>query len=158
MEEDLLNYEQFGNLISAHKSAIQGNVVEKDEIGCCDRLPFLLLGGQMITRKVVRFALLIFVTAGCTPVSKEAAEAADQHWIELHGDDPEAMNRKFGSEADIACAFDVDDYLRSIARYDFAWDDDAKGFSDKFTKYSLRSPGWGMMTRVSDKAKLSGRP
>jgi hypothetical protein len=88
-------------------------------------------------------ASIVLAISGCSPADKNAAKAED------------AMDKKFGSDAGIACAFRADDYLRSIARYDFAWDDDAKGYSDKFTKYSIKSPGIGMMTIVSDKAKLS---
>lgn len=97
----------------------------------------------------------ILTISGCSPVDQKAAKEADQQWIEAHGNDPKAMDERFGSDAGIACAVRADDYLRGIAQYDFAWDDDAKGYSGKFTKYSLQSPGLGMMTVVSDKAKLS---
>lgn len=109
----------------------------------------------MTLRTILLATALACALAGCTPVDEKAQKEADELWIQEHGNDAKAMDERFGSKAGIACAVKVDDYLRSIAQYDFAWDDDAKGYSDKFTKYALQSTGVGMMTQVSDKAKLS---
>lgn len=108
-------------------------------------------------RTFILVTALFGSVAGCSPVDEKAAKEADEEWIQAHGNDAKAMNERFGSKARIACAVRVDDYLRSIAKYDFAWDDDAKGYSGKFTKYAVQSIGLGMMTEISDKAKLSNR-
>lgn len=106
-------------------------------------------------RTVILATALVGSVTGCTPVDERVAKEADEQWIQAHGNDAKAMDERFGSKAGIACAVRADDYLRSIAKYDFAWDDDAKGYSGKFTKYAVQSTGLGMMTEISDKAKLS---
>ena len=51
------------------------------------------------------------------------------------------------------CASGADDYLRSIAKYDFKWDD--VGFLEtKFDKFRKQVAAPGVLVLVSDKAKL----
>jgi hypothetical protein len=74
-------------------------------------------------------------------------------------DGPEVLNNakalddKYGIAAAIECASGADDYLRSIAKYDFKWDD--MGMLDtKFDHYLKAVPSPGVLTSTSDKAKL----
>ena len=64
-----------------------------------------------------------------------------------------ALDEKYEITANSHCNVEADDYLRSIAKYDFKWDD--TGFLDsKFTKYLANVVAPGVLTVVSDKAKL----
>jgi len=42
--------------------------------------------------------------------------------------DVDGLDKKHGTAAVLQCGNGVDDYLRKIAKYDFAWDEDTKGF------------------------------
>lgn len=67
--------------------------------------------------------------------------------------DAQSLDEKYGIEATSACSVYADDYLRKIAKYDFKWDD--IGFLDqKFDKYLKKVSRPGVITMVSDKAKL----
>jgi len=88
--------------------------------------------------------------------SNDAKGPATAEWFRQHGDDPEAIDKRFGSRAQAACEVGADDFLREIAAHDFAWDHDAEGFwGDKFDKYGVKSVGNGLITLNSDRAKLS---
>jgi hypothetical protein len=64
-----------------------------------------------------------------------------------------ALDEKYGIEATSRCASDADDYLRSIAKYDFKWDE--TGFLEqKFDKYKQKTPSPGVITLVTNKSKL----
>ena len=105
-----------------------------------------------------RAAVLIaplFAIAACNP-SGRSAEQDRLEFVDAHARDPIALQDKFSIEADSACSADADAYLRSISQYDFQWDDDAKGWlASKFDKVSRTSPGDGLVTLISTKAKLS---
>lgn len=67
--------------------------------------------------------------------------------------DAAALDAKYGIPAMSACSVYADDYLRKIAKYDFKWDD--VGFlGQKFDKYLQKVRRPGVITMVSDKAKL----
>jgi hypothetical protein len=67
--------------------------------------------------------------------------------------DAKALDEKYGIEAALSCSSDADDYLRSIAKFDFKWDD--MGFADfKFDKYAKTIVSPGVFTSISNKAKL----
>lgn len=67
--------------------------------------------------------------------------------------DASALDEKYGTSATVYCASDADGYLRTIAKYDFKWDD--VGFLEtKFDKYLKRVSAPGVLTVVSSKAKL----
>lgn len=86
-----------------------------------------------------------------TPTEEDKAQ-----YLAAHGGDPKALDDRFGMQAQGACSASADDYLRSIARNDFAWDDDTKGlFGVRFDKISVRSAGPGLLTLISTRAKLS---
>lgn len=66
-----------------------------------------------------------------------------------------ALDKQYGTKAEATCGVEADDYLRSIAKHDFAWDDDAKGFFGvKFGSFRKQVDAPGVITYVSDKAKL----
>jgi hypothetical protein len=67
--------------------------------------------------------------------------------------DAKALDEKYGIEATIRCASGADDYLRSIAKYDFKWDD--IGFAEaKFDRFIPKVDSPGVYISVSHKAKL----
>jgi hypothetical protein len=87
--------------------------------------------------------------------SKSTIDERDRYLIQ-HAGEPKALDDRFGDEAQVACSIGADEFLRSIASYDFKWDDNATGlFGTKFDKFSLNSPGTGMLSLISTRAKLS---
>jgi hypothetical protein len=67
--------------------------------------------------------------------------------------DAKALDAKYEIPANSSCGVEADDYLRSIAKYDFKWDD--TGFLEsKFDKYLVNVVSPGVLTTVSHKAKL----
>jgi hypothetical protein len=67
--------------------------------------------------------------------------------------DAKALDEKYGPEAIVYCASHADEYLRSIAKFDFGWDE--VGFLEsKFDKYKQKTPAPGVLTMVTQKAKL----
>jgi hypothetical protein len=92
-------------------------------------------------------------TAG--PSSNSSAVEKEQFLLQ-HSDDPKALEDRFDVDAQSTCSVGADDYLKSIAQYDFKWDNDATGFfGAKFDKVGLTSPGSDMLTLISTRAKLS---
>ena len=67
--------------------------------------------------------------------------------------DAQALDEKYGIEASLQCASGADDYLRSIAKYDYKWDE--TGFLEtKFDHYRSKVVAPGVLTSTSSKAKL----
>ncbi|WP_189539046.1 hypothetical protein [Novosphingobium arvoryzae] len=87
---------------------------------------------------------------------KERREAEDEkRQLAAMLNDAKALNEKYDFIAGSRCGSGADDFLRSIAAHDFAWDDDAKGlFGRKFPDYLVRVDEPGVLTMVSDYAKL----
>lgn len=114
---------------------------------------------------IVIIGVLVFFTFGNRSGSSSIGSNTDASstvgpddvtFIKEHGNDPKALDERFSNKAQIECSSRTDDYLRSIASHDFAWDEEAKGWlGEKFDKYSLRSPGFGMLSLLSTRAKLS---
>jgi hypothetical protein len=67
--------------------------------------------------------------------------------------DSSALDNKYEIAADVDCSSGADDYLRSVAKFDFKWDDTG-WLETKFDKYlqTVREPG--VLTVISNKAKL----
>jgi len=68
-------------------------------------------------------------------------------------DDASALDQKYGIEASVSCESEADDYLRSVAKFDFKWDDTG-WLENKFDKYSAKVRAPGVLTSISNKAKL----
>lgn len=101
-------------------------------------------------------ALAMAFAAGCSREGEEDKRAEIGTFLAMNGENPQALQERFSSDANAVCSVGADNYLRSIARYDFAWDDDAKGLlAIKFDKFSKSSAGRGLLTVVSEKAKLA---
>lgn len=91
-----------------------------------------------------------------TAGNESAGDQAPADFLVVHADDPKALDNRFGDDAQSSCSADTDDYLRSLAIDDFAWDDDAKGFFGvRFDKFVPESLGPDVLTLVSDRLKLS---
>jgi hypothetical protein len=67
--------------------------------------------------------------------------------------DASYLDNKYDLLANTQCANEADDYLRSIARFDFAWDKTGL-LESKFGKYLMHVKSPGVLTVVSKKAKL----
>jgi hypothetical protein len=66
----------------------------------------------------------------------------------------EALDAKYGIGAADRCAAGADDYLRSIARHRFQWDDTGM-FQNKFDSFEHTVDSPGVLTLTSRKARLS---
>jgi hypothetical protein len=67
--------------------------------------------------------------------------------------DGATLDTKYEIDADAHCDSQADDYLRSVAKYDFKWDN--VGFLDpKFDKYLKHVSAPGVLTLVTDKVML----
>jgi hypothetical protein len=102
------------------------------------------------------FIIAVSALSQCTSSNDKKSEIDREQYLQAHGNDPIALDHEFGTEAQVACSSSVDEYLRSISRYDFAWDDDAKGWNGvKFNKVPRQSTGYGMLTLLTTRVKLS---
>jgi len=106
---------------------------------------------------VVGLTVFGFVAASFGPTSNKTAPESDKAtFLAAHASDPKALQDRFGSDADARCTAGADTYLRSVAAHDFQWDEIQGGWLGyKFDKYSTRSVRPGLLTVISDKAKLS---
>lgn len=66
----------------------------------------------------------------------------------------EALDAKYGLAAAERCAAGADDYIRSIARYRFSWDETGM-LENKFDGFERSVVSPGVLTLTSHKAKLS---
>lgn len=67
--------------------------------------------------------------------------------------DAKYLSDRYGLPADDACADGADDYLRSVANYDYAWDH-VGALETKFDDFLLLVKRPGVLTVVTNKAKL----
>jgi hypothetical protein len=78
---------------------------------------------------------------------------SEQHTPSLDLTNAQQLDEKYGVDATVYCSSDADEYLRSVAKYDFKWDD--IGFlENKFDKYLKHVAEPGVLVMVSEKAKL----
>jgi uncharacterized protein len=91
--------------------------------------------------------------ASSSPGASSASDGVASPKSNLNLSDAKALDEKYGIAAAVHCSSEADDYLRSIAKYDFKWDE--TGFLEsKFNKYLLHVVSPGVLTSTSDKAKL----
>lgn len=90
-------------------------------------------------------------TPSSTPAASEPSSSAPDSADVLN--DAKALDDKYDISAVVACASGADDYLRSIAKYDYKWDDTGM-FETKFDSYLSRVASPGVLTMISGKAKL----
>lgn len=121
-----------------------------------------LRNGALILVGVVVFGALANQSRHSPPDPQESSQADD---ATVSDNEPkptpeqlksaEYLDKQYGIKANATCGAEADDYLRSIAKYDFDWDDEAKGFLGvKFDKH-LRSVGKpGVLILTSSYAKL----
>jgi hypothetical protein len=70
--------------------------------------------------------------------------------------DSAALDKKYGLAASYACATEADDYLRTVATYEFKWD--SIGFFDaKFDHYRSIVSAPGVLTVTTDKVALQNQ-
>jgi hypothetical protein len=109
-------------------------------------------------------AALAALVAGCLSIAMCSSQSntaatdgqSDAEWLGQHGSDPTALDDRYSTKAQIACSAGADDFLRSIAAHDFAWDSETEGWLGvKFNKFGTNSAGNGLLTMISDRAKLS---
>lgn len=67
-------------------------------------------------------------------------------------EDADALDEKYGTDATVYCGDHADDYLQSIAKYDFKWNVGLLG--TKFDSYLRHVNKPGILTLVSNKASL----
>jgi uncharacterized protein len=88
--------------------------------------------------------------SSAAPLPSDGASSAERH-VDLN--DAKALDQKYGIDAVLRCSSGADDYLRSVSKYEFKWDE--MGFFDvKFDKYLTHVASPGVLTSTSEKAKL----
>jgi len=126
---------------------------------CRSKLPTAartLQHGIGIAAVSVIVLLIVYHGSDPSPTGTANSQTSDAAWLAQNENDPKALDDKFGIGAQTACSIGADDYLRSQAAHDFAWDNDAQGFlGTKFDKISTLSAGPGLLTLVTTRAKLS---
>jgi hypothetical protein len=106
------------------------------------KLLFILIGG---------FIVLIFFIHQCDynfVTGKTRAPAVSHPTVEELSDS-KYLEARYGAEAESRCEDGADDYLRSIAKWDFAWDS-----GDKFSSHFVQIQSSGVLVMISRKAKL----
>jgi len=89
-------------------------------------------------------------TTTTTPVTSSASTPA-ANAPDLNN--AQALDEQYDADATVYCASGADDYLRSVAKYEFKWED--TGWLDtKFDKYLKQVEAPGVLVLVSDKAEL----
>lgn len=122
-------------------------------------------GRLNLTNRQQTTNLLVFVAAavtmvvlaanlsGCRDDKSEGDKVAQSSPDAENLNDADYLSNHYQSPADSECSHGADEYLRSIAKYDFAWDQTGM-FEDKFDRYSTVVKQPGVLTVVSRKAKL----
>ncbi|HEX4268875.1 MAG TPA: hypothetical protein VHY36_13385 [Steroidobacteraceae bacterium] len=105
---------------------------------------------------LILLIVFIIVAAGAIFSSKDPTPAASSDSSAdkpVNLKDASALDDKYWIEADGNCSAGADDYLRSIAKWDFKWD--KEGFGDiKFDHFLKAVSTPGVLTVVSHKAAL----
>ena len=90
-----------------------------------------------------------------TPASPGSSTATQQDSAAVP-EDPRTVQDKFGAIAASECSRGADEYVKSVARYEFKWED--VGMSDdKFNQYETVYVAQGVITSISDKLLLQNR-
>lgn len=92
-------------------------------------------------------------TASPSNATDQPAEQASQSPTAAQLSDAQYLDDKYGISGLSHCEVEADDYLRSISKYDYAWD--KTGFLEsKFDKILTTVKTPGALTLISTKAKL----
>jgi hypothetical protein len=98
----------------------------------------------VLTASGIALAILMVVNSNLN--DKQAATAIDLN-------NAPALDSRYGTDATAECGIRADEYLRSVSRYDFKWDD--VGFlGSKFDKYLEETSKPGVLTLASNKAAI----
>lgn len=92
-------------------------------------------------------------SAKVTPVSSPQPVAAAPQEPPVDLNSAASLDEKYDIDAVSHCSVEADDYLRSVAKYDFKWQDTG-WFEQKFDSYLKVVPSPGVLVMVSDKAML----
>jgi hypothetical protein len=65
----------------------------------------------------------------------------------------DALAKKYGTIASVYCADEADNYLRSVAKYTFKWDEIGT-FDSKFDRFVEQVASPGVLTEASNKVTL----
>lgn len=91
-----------------------------------------------------------------TPVSSTSEPTTDpppQSPQPINLSNSDSLDQRYGIEASSACEVEADDYLKSVAKYEFKWEE--TGWLDqKFDKYLKNVPAPGVLIMVSNKVML----
>lgn len=112
------------------------------------------LAKKRIIAVSVTCAFVLFCIHGCDynfVTGKTRAPAVSHPTVEELSDS-KYLEERYGAEAESLCEVGADDYLRSVAKWDFAWDEGDK--DDRFTQYRTYVKSPGVLTNISHKAKL----
>lgn len=97
--------------------------------------------------------MVFFWPKSCGSESTQQATTESQLPSENQLNDAKYLDDHYGVGASIGCADGADEYLRSVAKWDFKWDEIGT-LEAKFDKYRAYVKSSGILTSVSKKAKL----
>jgi hypothetical protein len=100
------------------------------------------------------FLLFIWVKNGTTHYSPYEPSQPLTSQSQAMLNSAEALDAKYGMTAADRCAAGADDYIRSIARFRFSWDDNGM-LENKFDNFEHSVVSPGVLTLTTRKAKLS---
>lgn len=90
---------------------------------------------------------------GPAPGQSSPASTAPAPPIAIDLKNAKALDAKYGIAAGIQCGSNADDYLRSVAKYQFRWDD-LGTFDFKFDRFLKDVSAPGVLTEISNKVAL----
>jgi hypothetical protein len=99
---------------------------------------------------VVAIALISVsaVLSACGGAESASSDAPTSDPSILNSSD--ALAKKYGTIASVYCADEADNYLRSVSKYTFKWDEIGT-FDSKFDRFMERVTSPGVITEVSNK-------
>jgi len=88
-----------------------------------------------------------------TPVSPTSEPVSDPPPQPVDLSNSAALDQKYGIEAMSHCEVEADDYLKSVAKYEFKWEETG-WLEQKFDKYLQDVPAPGVLVMVTNKVML----
>jgi hypothetical protein len=102
---------------------------------------------------ICSFVLINVLRACDSEPANSVSSAAPQKDTSALLEDPQALHDKYGAIAASGCSRSADEYVKSVARYEYKWEDVGM-FDEKFNQYSTVYVAPGVTTSKSNKLLL----
>jgi hypothetical protein len=107
---------------------------------------------KKLRKQLIIIGLAVAIVAFVHHILATADTEASQQLTADQLNDSKYLDNRYGISAAGWCENGADDYLRSVAKWDFAWDEGDK--DDRFTQFRTYVKSPGVLTNISHKAKL----